>query len=100
MKRIARSIRKAVSDGSDIQARSDMLLASYYAGMCITLAGTNAVHALSYPLGTTYHIPHGQSNAMLLPFVMEHNLKAMPEKTRTVAGCFGYDGINSSQSAV
>ncbi|MCF7915468.1 MAG: iron-containing alcohol dehydrogenase [Spirochaetaceae bacterium] len=97
IKRIAHSLRKAVSDGSDIGARSDMLLASYYAGMCITLAGTNAVHAMSYPLGTTYHIPHGQSNAMLLPFVMEYNLKALPEKTKIVAECFGYDSLNSSE---
>ena len=97
IKRIAHSLRKAVNDGSDVEARSDMLLASYYAGMCITLSGTNAVHAMSYPLGTTYHIPHGQSNAMLLPFVMEYNLNALPEKTRVVAECFGYDAKNSSE---
>lgn len=92
VKRIARSIRKAVRDGSDREARSDMLLASYYAGMCITLSGTNAVHAMSYPLGTTFHIPHGQSNAMLLPFVMEYNLPALPAKTKILADCFGHDG--------
>ena len=96
IKRIARSIRKVIQDGSDIDARSDMLLASYYAGMCISLSGTNAVHALSYPLGATFHIPHGQSNAMLLPFVMEHNLKAIPEKTAVVAECFGYDSSKNS----
>ncbi len=97
MKRIARSIRKTVSDGSDIDARSEMLLASYYAGMCITLSGTNAVHALSYPLGATYHVPHGQSNAMLLPYVMEQNVIAMPLKTEKVAECFGYDRKHGKQ---
>ncbi|HKK64686.1 MAG TPA: iron-containing alcohol dehydrogenase [Clostridia bacterium] len=91
IKRIARSIRKTIGDGQDIEARSDMMLAAYYAGMCITLSGTNAVHALSYPLGTRYHIPHGQSNAMLLPYVMEQNLAAMPEKSLYAAKCFGYD---------
>lgn len=95
MKRIARSLRKAVGDGRDIEARADMLLASYFAGMCITLSGTNAVHALSYPLGTTYHIPHGQSNAMLLPYVMELNAPAMPVKCEHAAVCFGYDPRNS-----
>jgi alcohol dehydrogenase class IV len=99
MTRIARSLRKAVNVGSDIEARGDMLLASYFAGMCITLSGTNAVHAMSYPLGVKYHIPHGQSNAMLLPYVMEYNLSAMPEKTRTVAECFGYDTTNSKEQA-
>ena len=97
VKRIARSIRRVMQDGSDINARSDMLLASYYAGMCISLSGTNAVHALSYPLGATFHIPHGQSNAMLLPFVMEHNLLAIPEKTAVIAECFGYDRRNNNQ---
>jgi len=98
MKRIARSLRKTMGDGSDVDARSDMLLASYYAGMCITLSGTNAVHALSYPLGATYHIPHGQSNAMLLPYVMEQNVTAMPLKTEKAAECFGYDRNNGKQN--
>ncbi len=88
---IASSLRKAADNGEDLESRANMLIASYYAGMCITLSGTNAVHAMSYPLGTTYHIPHGQANAMLLPFVMEHNLTALPEKTAKVAECFGYD---------
>ncbi len=97
--RIARSIRKAVTVGNDIEARGDMLLASYFAGMCITLSGTNAVHAMSYPLGVKYHIPHGQSNAMLLPSVMEYNLPAMPDKVEKLAECFGYDTLNSTISA-
>lgn len=97
--RIARSLRKAVNVGNDMDARADMLLASYFAGMCITLSGTNAVHAMSYPLGVKYHIPHGQSNAMLLPFVMEYNLPSMPEKTRKLAVCFGYDEKNSDITA-
>ncbi len=92
---IARSIRKAVTIKDDCEARGEMLLASYFAGMCITLSGTNAVHAMSYPLGVKYHIPHGQSNAMLLPFVMEYNLYAMPDKAKKLAICFGYDDINS-----
>ena len=47
-----------------------MLLAAYYAGVAITCSGTTAVHALSYPLGGKYHIPHGVANAMLLMPVM------------------------------
>jgi alcohol dehydrogenase class IV len=92
MGRIGRSIRRAVNDGDDVDARADMLYASYLAGQCITLSGTNAVHAMSYPLGVSYHIPHGESNAMLLPSVMEYNAPAMPEKSKNVAACFGFDG--------
>jgi alcohol dehydrogenase len=91
MKRIAGSIRRAFRDGEDVKARTDMLFASYLAGQCITLSGTNAVHAMSYPLGVSFHIPHGESNAILLPYVMEYNAPSMPEKTRRVAECFGYE---------
>ena len=83
---IASSIRKAFFNSNDFKARGDMLLASYYAGMCITLSGTNAVHTFSYPLGATFHIPHGQANAMLLlPSVMKWNLTALPSKTKMIA---------------
>ena len=91
MKLIADSLYTSYVDPKNIEARWNMLLAANYAGSCITLSGTNAVHAMSYPLGTMFHIPHGQSNAMLLPAVMEYNLAAFPEKTRKVAIIFGYD---------
>ncbi len=97
MRRIAGSIRHAFRDGEDLKARADMLLASYLAGQCITLSGTNAVHAMSYPLGVSFHVPHGESNAILLPYVMEYNAPSMPEKTRRVAECFGYDSAASGQ---
>ncbi|MCF7944507.1 MAG: iron-containing alcohol dehydrogenase [Spirochaetia bacterium] len=97
---IAKSLRRAAVNGEDIEARSDMLLASYYAGTCISLSGTNAVHALSYPLGTVYHIPHGHSNAVLLPFVMEKNLPSLPEKCERIAVAFGYDQKGASDPVV
>lgn len=71
---ICRSIEKAFRDGSDLKAREDMQLGAFYAGLCLTTASTVAVHALSYPLGGKYHIPHGVSNAILLPHVMDLNL--------------------------
>lgn len=73
---IYRSLQKAYNDGLDIAARYDMLLASYFAGMCIASSGTAAVHAMAYPLGGKYRIPHGISNAMLLAEVMDHNSDA------------------------
>lgn len=100
IERIATSLRKVTIDGDDIEARSDMLLASYYAGTCITLSGTNAVHALSYPLGTLFHIPHGHSNAILLPFVMEKNLAALPEKCKVIASAFGYDPEENKEKPI
>jgi alcohol dehydrogenase class IV len=86
---IARSIRRAYRDGTDVDARYDMLLGAYYGGVCIATSSTTAVHALAYPLGGKYRIPHGLSNAMLLPFVMEFNLEGSEQKFQAMAGAMG-----------
>ena len=82
---ICRSIEKAYQNGNDMAAREDMQLGSFYAGLCLTTSSTVAVHALSYPLGGKYHIPHGVSNAILLPYVMEVNLDSCREQFTTLA---------------
>lgn len=71
---ISKNIVKAYEDGNDLKARENMLLGSFFAGVCLFSSSTVAVHALSYPLGGKYHIPHGISNAILLPHIMEANL--------------------------
>ena len=86
---ISRSIRTAYYEGNNLQAREDMLLGSYFGGACIATSSTVAVHALSYPLGGKYHIPHGLSNAILLPDVMKFNLDACEEKFANVAKAMG-----------
>ena len=72
-KMIFQNIREAYVDPTNLVAKSNLLIAAYYGGVAITGSGTTAVHALSYPLGGKYHIPHGVSNAILLPHVMEFN---------------------------
>ncbi|TXK90767.1 iron-containing alcohol dehydrogenase, partial [Parageobacillus sp. SY1] len=67
---IARSLRKAVENGTDKQARIDMSNGSYLAGLAFFNAGVAGVHALAYPLGGQFHIPHGESNAVLRSYVM------------------------------
>lgn len=66
MKKLFASLEKAVAEPGDLRARLDMLWASYYGGAAIAHAGTHLVHAMSYPLGGKYHIPHGVANAILL----------------------------------
>jgi len=66
MKKLFASIDSMVNDPSDLQARLNMLWASYYGGAAIAHAGTHLVHAMSYPLGGKFHIPHGVANAILL----------------------------------
>ncbi len=76
IKLIAGSIRTAVRDGSDRHARIDMSYGSYIAGLAFFNAGVAGVHALAYPLGGQFHISHGESNAVLLPYVMGYIRKS------------------------
>jgi alcohol dehydrogenase class IV len=70
---ILNHIVPACTDPEAMDDKSKMQIAALYAGFAITAAGTTAVHALSYPLGGKYHIPHGVSNAILLAPVMRFN---------------------------
>ena len=68
------NIRTACSDGKNLEARSGMLLGSMLAGMAFANAPVAAVHALAYPVGAIFHVPHGLSNALVLMGVMRFNL--------------------------
>lgn len=72
---LANNIKTAVKNGSDIDARGGMLLGSMLAGQAFANAPVGGVHALAYPLGGHFHIPHGLSNALMLPHVMAFNLQ-------------------------
>ena len=80
IKGVFKSIRQAYSAPNDLQARLNLQLAALYGGLAISSSGTNAVHALSYPLGGKFHIPHGVSNAVLLLPVMQYNVDACADR--------------------
>lgn len=86
---IARSLRKAVADGSDVEARGDMLLASTIAAMAFNSTRLGLVHAFAMPLGAKFGIPHGLVNAIMLPEVMRFNYLANPRKFARIAEIFG-----------
>src|SRR5919206_2810853 len=71
---LSANIRTACRNGSDVEARSNMLLGSMLAGMAFANAPVAAVHALAYPIGAIFHVPHGLSNALVLIGVMRFNL--------------------------
>ncbi|MFT7289083.1 MAG: alcohol dehydrogenase class IV, partial [Halieaceae bacterium] len=73
---LSRHIRTAVHDGAQRDARAAMLLGAMQAGQAFANAPVAAVHALAYPLGGHYHIPHGLSNSLVLPSVLRFNLPA------------------------
>lgn len=82
------NIEAACEDPEAEEAKTAMLIGAFYAGVAISSSGTTGVHALSYPLGGKYHIPHGVSNAMLLLPVMGFN---KPACTKEFAGL--YDAV-------
>ncbi|MCG7334729.1 iron-containing alcohol dehydrogenase [Sporosarcina sp. ACRSM] len=89
IKLISRSLRTAVYNGKDLKAREDMVMGSLLAGISLGNAGVGAVHALAYPLGGKYKVPHGVANSLLLPFVMKYNAVADLEKFAEVAKAMG-----------
>jgi alcohol dehydrogenase len=89
MRLIANNIVEAVLRGWNEEARTAVALGSLYGGYCLGPVNTAGVHALSYPLGSMFHLPHGLSNALLLPYVMEYNLSADPDRYAGVARALG-----------
>lgn len=92
---ILTNIERACLDSEAMEAKNAMLLGASYAGVAIAASGTTAVHALSYPLGGKYHIPHGVSNAMMLVPVMKFNESMCQGRFATI-----YDRINNGQLSV
>ena len=91
MRLIAGNIVTAVKFGGNIGAREKVAMGSLFGGFCLGPVNTAAVHALSYPLGSMYHLPHGLSNALLLPYVMEFNIVGSEKKYAEVAIALGCD---------
>src|SRR5699024_5133577 len=87
------NIREAYNEPENMKAKEAMLVGAYYGGVAITGSGTTAVHALSYPLGGKYHIPHGVSNAILFETVMKFNKDACADELAEIC-----DAINPSYS--
>lgn len=73
---IGANIENAVHEGSNLDARSAMLLGSMLAGQAFANSPVAAVHALAYPIGGRFHVPHGLSNALVLPHVLRFNAPA------------------------
>ena len=94
---ISKNLVKAVNDGSDIEAKTALSTGSMYGGLCLGPVNTAAVHALSYPLGSQFKVPHGLANALLLPYVMEYNLPAAMERYSQVAMALGAEQKNTAE---
>lgn len=97
MRLIAANLVDAVKNGQNDHARAQVALGSLLGGFCLGPVNTAGVHALAYPLGTTFHLAHGLSNALLLPYVMEFNQSAAPARYAGVALALGCERGNSDE---
>ena len=73
LKLLGRSIERAVFEGSNVEARGNMLIGAMLAGKAFANSPVAAVHALAYPIGGTFHVSHGLSNSLVLPYVLRFN---------------------------
>ncbi len=98
---IGRFLRRAVSDGKDLEAREGMALAATLAGMAFSNVGVAVVHALEYPVGGATHCSHGAGNGLLLPYVMRFNLPMRRREMATIAHLLGENivGISEHEAA-
>jgi alcohol dehydrogenase class IV len=96
---VGKFLRRAVADGSDMDAREGMALAALLAGMAFSNVGVALVHAMEYPVGGAVHCSHGAGNGLLLPYVMRFNLAAKTKAFAHIAHLLGENVIGSSEHA-
>ena len=86
------NLPKAYANGTDLDARRAMALASYYAGLAFTRTSVGYVHAIAHQLGAHYRTPHGLANATVLPHVLEFSLDAATSRMAEMARMIGHEG--------
>ncbi|NLD26602.1 MAG: iron-containing alcohol dehydrogenase, partial [Acholeplasmataceae bacterium] len=94
---IFQNIEKAYYNGMNLDARFNMLKASYYAGLAFTRAYVGNVHAIAHTFGGFYGVPHGLANAVILPYVLDYYGKRAQKKLAELADLVGIQGIDASE---
>ena len=96
MELIAPNIRRAYNNGKDQEAREKLMTGATLAGIAFSNSSVALVHGMSRPIGAFYHVPHGLSNAMLLPTVTEFSIPAAPERYSKCAKATGIANFDDS----
>ncbi|MDI6797951.1 MAG: iron-containing alcohol dehydrogenase [Desulfatibacillaceae bacterium] len=99
-KLIFENLEKAYKDGSDLGVRTNMAVASYYAGAAFTRAAVGYVHAIAHNMGGLYGVPHGLANAIILPYVLEFCRKEAQGKLAKLAIAGGIGKPGESEEAL
>ena len=101
MELISKNLRMAYAYGENLSARSSMMEGSLLAGIAFANAGVGAVHAFAYPLGGEFHLAHGLTNTLMLPYIMRYNILGCPYKFAMMARAFGekVEGFSELEAA-
>ncbi len=99
MKLLAPNLRRVFNNGQDREAREAMMLGSTLAGIAFSNASVALVHGMSRPIGAFYHVPHGLSNAMLLPAVTEYSIPAAEHRYANAARAMGIAQASDSDAS-
>ena len=91
IKLLGRSLENACKDGSDEEARSDVMMGALAAGCAFGTAGTGAAHAIQYPVGALTHTAHGLGVATMMPYVMTYNRSTSTNEMAEIAEALGID---------
>lgn len=95
---VGKFLKRAVDDGSDLEARDGMALAATLGGLAFSNAGVALVHAMEYPVGGAVHVSHGAGNGLLLPFVMRYNLASRRRAMALIGGQLGATHPSGSET--
>lgn len=101
----SKNLRMAYAHGENLAARSNMMEGSLLAGIAFANAGVGAVHAFAYPLGGEFHLAHGLTNTLMLPYIMRYNILGCPHKFAQMAKAFGekvegFSELDGAETAV
>jgi alcohol dehydrogenase class IV len=101
MEVLSNNLRMAYAHGENLAARSNVMEGSLLAGIAFANAGVGAVHAFAYPLGGEFHLAHGLTNTLMLPYVMRYNILGCPYKFAQMAKAFGekVEGLSELDAA-
>jgi alcohol dehydrogenase class IV len=101
MELLSKNIRMAFAHGENLAARSNMMEGSLLAGIAFANVGVGAVHAFAYPLGGEFHLAHGLTNTLMLPYLMRYNILGCPNKFAQMATAFGekVEGLSELDAA-
>ncbi len=96
---VGENLERAWSDGRDLEARAGMALAAYAGGAAFANASVGLVHGMSRPIGAVFHVPHGLSNAVLLPTVTRFSLSGRLERYAELSHVLGFAAPGDEDSA-